>query len=48
MYDRLDIPRERARGELDRVQREETTGTDQSYTELSGQAPCQCHPPGGL
>jgi DNA helicase IV len=26
MYDRLDILRERARGELDRVQREETTG----------------------
>jgi len=33
MYDRLDVLRERARGELARVQREETTETEQSYTE---------------
>ncbi|WP_132209301.1 HelD family protein [Kribbella steppae] len=33
MYDRLDVLRERARGELARVQQEETTETEQSYTE---------------
>jgi DNA helicase IV len=33
MYDRLDILRERAQSELERVQLEETTGTDQSATE---------------
>lgn len=33
MYDRLDILRERAMGELDRVQGEDTTGTEQGYTE---------------
>lgn len=33
MYDRLDILREQARTELDRVQIEETTGTGQGYTE---------------
>jgi DNA helicase IV len=33
MYDRLDILREQARTQLDRVQLEQTTGTGQGYTE---------------
>ena len=33
MYERLDVLREKARGELGRVQVEETTGTDQSWSE---------------
>ncbi|MFF0342561.1 HelD family protein [Kribbella sp. NPDC004875] len=33
MYERLDVLRDRARGELGRVQLEETTGTDQARTE---------------
>ncbi|MFI6674664.1 HelD family protein [Kribbella sp. NPDC050470] len=33
MYDRLDVLRERARGELARVQREETTETEQAWAE---------------
>ncbi|MGW6280160.1 HelD family protein [Kribbella sp. NPDC055071] len=33
MYDRLDVLRERARAELDRVQVEETVDNNQSYTE---------------
>ena len=34
MYDRLDILRERAGSELDSVQGEETTDTNQGWTEL--------------
>ncbi|MGW6200052.1 HelD family protein [Kribbella sp. NPDC055110] len=33
MYERLDVLREKARGELGRVQGEETTGTDQAWSE---------------
>jgi DNA helicase IV len=33
MYERLDVLREKARGELGRVQVEETTGTDQAWSE---------------